>query len=124
MGLNTARTEQLRHLTLRSLNRIGKRQGVLFSQDLLFMRNADVCTSMEAAKVAGIRHFQSLGYRVFAMVDNEPSNLAAIARDHPDPYLLLLHADTIFESSAADVPATAVCGREYDPDGLTHERVA
>ncbi|MGI5939715.1 MAG: HAD family hydrolase [Thermoleophilia bacterium] len=124
VGINTARTEMWRDSTLRSLNRLGRRSGVTFSQDLVFTRDSTRWSSAEEAKVAGVRHFLSRGYCVFGMVDNEPANLAAIDRHFPGPEILLLHADTIFESCEDLIPPRTIRGREYDPDELTHRRVA
>ena len=66
------------------------------------------------AKVAGIRNFQAAGYRVFAFIDNEPDNLQAVSRIDPRQEILLLHANTIFESRITSVPAHTVKGKTYD----------
>lgn len=111
VGLNTGRSESLRTFTLDSLNAIGREYRVEFSGDHLFMnRSGDILKE----KVAGIRYFENQGYRVFAMVDNEPANLKVIAQHHRDKDILLLHANTLFETSAANIPEEAATGMNYD----------
>jgi hypothetical protein len=56
------------------------------------------------------------------MVDNEPDNLEAVARAFPDGSILLLHADTIFDSSRTRLPVHSVSGRDYDLTELITER--
>ena len=75
VGLNTGRPEAIRADTLRSLNELGKEYRVQFSDKLLHMNPADWEEGVVATKVAGVQHFWDAGYRIFAYVDNEPSNL-------------------------------------------------
>jgi Predicted phosphatases len=114
IGLNTGRPEQFRNETLVSLNRAGLEFHAVFADDFLYMNscgwNGDVTTS----KVAGVRHFQSLGYHIFAFIDNEPDNLEAVTRIDPSGEILLLHADTIYKSKGESVPKGAVSGSYYD----------
>ncbi|MFB3104274.1 MAG: hypothetical protein ACE1ZA_05030, partial [Pseudomonadales bacterium] len=98
VGLVTGRPETLRESTLRSLNVLGKLHRVEFSSDLLYM-NQFGWEGAADAKVAGLRHFRDRGYFVFAFIDNEPNNLKALAKE--DENLLLLHANTMFESRPA-----------------------
>jgi hypothetical protein len=64
-------------------------------------------------KVAALKHFQENGYRIFAFIDNEPINLKALAAVDLDKEILLLHANTIFETRRTRVPRGAVRGKEY-----------
>jgi len=113
IGLNTGRPEEARQETLRSLNELGKEWRVKFDDSLLFM-NPDVeNTRTAAAKVMGVRHFQHAGYRVITLIDNEPSNLEAVATIDPGQEILLLHADTIFHSKRESLPDHAVPGVDY-----------
>lgn len=114
VGLNTARPESLRGETLCSLNRLGHEYRVQFSSELMFMRNEYGTESVTRAKVAGLEYFQTAGYRVFAMVDNQPDILAAVAATDPDAEILLLHAGTLFQQRPERIPATAVHGNVYD----------
>jgi hypothetical protein len=114
VGLNTARPESLRDDTLRSLNKLGQEYKVNFSDELLYMRPDDWVQTTPLAKAAGIRYFQQLGYRVFAFVDNEPANLQAISEIDPQQEILLLHADTIFESKRTQLPPHTIGGNVYD----------
>lgn len=66
------------------------------------------------AKVAGIEHFRVQGYRSFAMIDNQPQNLEAVAARDPSREILLLHAGTLFQSRPQRIPETAVHGNVYD----------
>lgn len=118
VGLNTARPESLRHETVRSLNNLGREYKVDFAAKLLYMRPDDWAEPAPQAKAAGIRYFQQLGYRVFAFVDNEPVNLEAVAAIDPQHKILLLHADTIFESKRTQLPAHTVGGNQYDLTAL------
>ncbi len=110
VGLVTGRPESLRESTLRSLNILGSLHRVEFTNELLFM-NANEGEHTTRAKVEGLKHFRDAGYAVFAFIDNEPENLRAVSRI--DPNLLLLHANTIFESRSRRVPHGAVRGKEY-----------
>lgn len=123
VGLNTGRPESLRAETLRSLNALGKEHRVDFRSDLLFMNphenwEGDILQS----KVAGIRHFQAQGYRVLAFIDNEPANLRAVADSEVAEDVLLLHADTLFESPLGHRPERSLSGREYDLTAFLSER--
>ena len=115
VGLVTGRPETLRESTLRSLNVLGKLHRVEFSSDLLYM-NQFGWEGAADAKVAGLRHFRESGYFVFAFIDNEPNNLKALAEEEEN--LVLLHANTIFESRPVRMPRGTVRGSEYRVDEL------
>ena len=121
-GLNTGRPESLRSDTLRSLNELGKEYKVQFSNELLHMNPSGWEQEVGNAKVAGVRHFQAAGYRVFAFVDNEPDNLQAVSKINPDHRILLLHANTIFESKRVKLPSHTVKGKKYDLTELIAEK--
>jgi hypothetical protein len=114
VGLNTARLEFMRADTLRSLNKLGQEYKVHFADELLYLRPDDWAQSAPQAKVAGVRRFEQAGYRVFAFVDNEPENLQAVADADPGQEILLLHADTIFQSKRDQLPSRTVGGAAYD----------
>ena len=122
VGLNTGRPESLRGDTLRSLNELGTEHRVLFSDAFLHMNPGGWEEEVGKAKVAGIRNFQTAGYRVFAFVDNEPDNLQAVSQIDPRHEILLLHANTIFESRRTRLPAHVVKGKTYDLEELIPER--
>lgn len=122
VALNTGRPEVLRADTLRSLNALGEAYKVSFDDDLLYMNPGTWSDVVTGSKAEGIRRFREMGYRVFAMVDNEPDNLEAIARAFEDESILLLHADTIFDSSRARLPEHSVSGSDYDLTDLIPER--
>lgn len=113
VGLVTGRPETLRKDTLRSLNELGKPYRVKFSDELLYMNPRGWEEGVADVKVAGLRHFRELGYRVFAFIDNEPANLKAVAADDPKKEVLLLHANTIFESKRTRAPRGTVRGKAY-----------
>ncbi len=116
VGLNTGRPEALRFNTISSLNRLGERYSVHFSHDLLYMLPDDRPGSLPEAKVEGLRHFRSIGYRPIAMIDNEPENLEAIARHEAGRNMLLLHADTIFRSRPMFPSRKIIRGDSYNVD--------
>jgi hypothetical protein len=122
VGLNTGRPESLREDTLRSLNELGEEYRVRFSNELLFMNPGSWEEKVEQSKVLGVRHFQRAGYRVIAMVDNEPENLAAIADADDTGKILLLHADTLFETARSSLPAGTAGGSQYDITELISEK--
>ncbi len=122
IGLNTGRPEKLRNDTLRSLNNLGKEYKVQFTNELLHMNPQDWEEEVENAKVAGVRHFQKAGYRIIAFVDNEPANLKATSQIDPNKEILLLHANTIFESKRTRLPAGTVKGKVYDLTELIPEK--
>jgi hypothetical protein len=114
IGLATGRPESLREDTLRSLNQLGKPYRVQFSDDLLYMNPGEWEENVPDVKVAGINHFREAGYHVFAFIDNEPVNLKMLSAADPEKQvLLLLHANTIFESKRTRMPRGAVRGKEY-----------
>lgn len=121
VGLNTGRSELLRDETLLSLNELGREFRVAFPDDLLFMRPRGVADVREAKRL-GIRYFRSRGFRVFAVVDNEPENLEAVAKEDPEREMLLLHAETLFQSRRESLPRGAVAGNHYDITELIQER--
>ena len=122
VGLNTGRPESLREDTLRSLNELGTEHGVRFSEALIRMNPSAWEQEVGKAKVAGVRYFQAAGYRVFAFIDNEPDNLQAVSQIDPQHEILLLHANTIFESRRTRVPAHAVKGKTYNLEALVPEK--
>ncbi len=113
VGLVTGRPETLREDTLRSLNQLGKPYRVQFSDDLLYMNPGEWGEKVPEVKVAGVNHFRDAGYHVFAFIDNEPTNLKALAAADPEGQVFLLHANTIFESKRTRVPRGTVRGKEY-----------
>ncbi|MCD6138423.1 MAG: hypothetical protein J7J91_07615 [Deltaproteobacteria bacterium] len=56
------------------------------------------------------------------MVDNEPDNLRAISKIDPQQEILLLHADTIFESKRIRMPRRTIRGKVYDLAELIPEK--
>jgi len=121
VGVNTGRPEALRDETLLCLNELGHEYHVSFSDELLHMRR-DPSQEVLAAKQEGIRYFQAMGFRIFAAVDNEPEVLEAIAAIDPQREILLLHAETLFETRRESLPARTVAGAEYDLTELIPER--
>ena len=114
VSLNTGRPEVIREDTLRSLNALGSAYKVEFRDDLLHMNPGSWEDEVTGSKADGIRKFQRAGYRVFAVVDNEPDNLEAIAAIDDEQAMLMLHADTIFDSCRSKLPDTSVSGSDYD----------
>lgn len=120
VGLNTGRPESMRETTLRALNALGAEWRVRFQSEHLVMNPGGWETIVEA-KCRGLRCLRDAGFRVFAFVDNEPANLAAVAESIDDPDVLLLHADTIFESQRESLPPMAVSGARYELASLLVE---
>ncbi len=125
IALNTGRPPSMRALTLDSLNTIGAAYRVPFEPDLLF--TAEVGVDVPQAKIDAIEQLRNRGFRVVAVIDNEPENLLAMAAADRDESLLLLHADTIFESQRAHhervVTGNAYRLRELVPERSFPERV-
>lgn len=122
VGLNTGRPDSLRIDTLRSLNQLGKEYKVQFSDELLYMNPLGWEQNVKKSKEAGVQKFQKAGYRIFAFVDNEPSNLKAVSQLDPNQEILLLHAHTIFESKRIRLPSHTVKGKIYDLTELIPEK--
>ncbi|NER39203.1 MAG: hypothetical protein F6J93_35505 [Oscillatoria sp. SIO1A7] len=122
VALNTGRPDFLREDTLRALNQLGEEYKVQFSDELLYMNPAGWEKNVLGSKGDGIRKFQKDGYRVLAFVDNEPNNLQAVAEIDLEREILLLHADTIFESKRINLPSRAIKGNAYDLTELIHEK--
>ena len=111
IGLNTGRSEHMRHETLQVLNTLGAEYRVEFSSDLLHMNPGTILPD-QRSKVS--RPSRTWAYRIVAMIDNEPANLKAINDTDLAHDIILLHADTIFESAPAHIPLGAVAGSRYD----------
>lgn len=116
VGLLTGRPEKLRDVTLRSLNRLGHPHRVHFSDELLMMNPGEWGQDVEATKIDGLKRFQAQGYHVFAVIDNEPSVLKALAPIAEKTGMLLLHANTMFESLPISIPRGTARGNDF---GLT-----
>ncbi|MHC4103066.1 MAG: HAD family hydrolase, partial [Planctomycetota bacterium] len=121
VGLNTGRPETLRAETLASLNELGHEYRVQFESDLLHMNADPKQRTVVRAKAEGLGHFRDRGFRIFAVVDNEPVNIAAMSEADPDHDILFLHADTLFESKREPTPRT-VSGSTYDITSLVSEQ--
>ncbi len=122
VGLNTGRPETSREDTLRTLNELGKEFKVRFADELLHMNPQDWEQGVENSKVAGVRYFEEADYRVYAFVDNEPENLRAVSQINSQQEILLLHANTIFESKRTRLPSNVAKGKSYDLTELVPEQ--
>jgi phosphoglycolate phosphatase-like HAD superfamily hydrolase len=120
IALNTGRPEELRQLTLHSLNAIGRVHRVTFEDDLLWM-NPRGWERVLDSKVEGLDALRSRGLRLVAVIDNEPANIRAMAEADASEEVLFLHADTIFESQRESTPRT-VTGKTYGLAGLISEQ--
>ena len=113
VGLLTGRPESLRGSTLRSLNSVGEAHRVIFDDNVLLMNPGEWEQDVGNFKVAGLQRFREMGYHVFAVIDNEPGVLNALADEAEETGILLLHADTIFESHSSSMPRNVVEGSDY-----------
>jgi hypothetical protein len=120
VGLNTGRHEWLRAATLRLLNALGREYRVHFDDELLHMNRGGGGEHIAAAKVDGLRAFAAAGYRVVAVVDNEPEVLEALVAADETGDMLFLHAPTLYESQRMESPRT-VPGDDYDLRSLIAE---
>lgn len=121
VGLNTGRPDAIRRDTLDSLNALGREYRVRFADELLHMNPGTWEQGVQDMKAQGLRRFREKGFRVIAAVDNEPSNLSAMARTDPAGEILFLHAETLFESGRREIPRS-VGGSSYDITGLVREQ--
>ncbi len=119
VALNTGRPESMRELTLASLNALGKVHRVVFEPELLFMNRAGE-DGVADAKIEGLRRLLIEGYRVVAVVDNEPAMIRAMADADGTGEILFLHADTVFSSRREPTPRT-VAGSTYGLSGVVDE---
>lgn len=113
-GLNTGRIERLREETLLSLNKLGREYRVRFENDLLMMNSTERKSDVALSKMEGIRKYQKAGYRVVAVIDNEPDMLDAIEKMEGADEILLLHAGSLFNHRRANIPARAIKENVYD----------
>jgi hypothetical protein len=113
VGLLTGRPETIRKPTLISLNRAGEPHQVTFDNEVLVMNPGEWEQDVDNFKVAGLRRFREMGYHVFAVIDNEPHVLKALSTAEQETELLLLHADTIFESRTSSMPRDIIRGTDY-----------
>lgn len=118
VALNTGRSERMRRITLDSLNAVGRAARVRFEPELLFMRGG--AATVHEAKAAALDELDRRGFRLVAVIDNEPANLTAMQGSRPGDEILFLHADTMFESQRRD-GLRVVRGSAYDLGGLISE---
>jgi hypothetical protein len=112
VALNTGRPEAMRAVTLGTLNALGRLHRVRFEPELLFMNPTDLEKNVAAAKIECLHHLRRSGYRIVAVVDNEPAIIRAMAETDDKREILFLHADTIFRSRREPTPRM-VSGSTY-----------
>jgi hypothetical protein len=117
VALNTGRPEEMRDVTCSSLNALGALHRVVFQPELLFMNQTGFDADTAVAKVEGLRRLRRSGYRIVAVVDNEPGMIRAMAEAEATEEVLFLHADTIFASRREPIPRM-VSGSTYGLTGL------
>jgi hypothetical protein len=120
VGLNTGRPDAIRNDTLASLNALGREYRVRFEDELLLMNPGAWEQGVQDRKARNLELFRERGFRIVAVVDNEPSNLASMSQADAAGEILFLHADTLFESGRRELPRTVV-GSSYDITGLVRE---
>ena len=123
VALNTGRSESMRAATLKSLNALGREFRVTFTDELLLMSPTGDEADIARGKAGAILCLRAAGYRVIAMVDNEPANLRAVAEIDGAEDILLLHADTTFLSQRSTAPQRTVSGTAYRVADLMDERL-
>jgi len=96
IGLNSSRPESLREETLTLLNKLGDTFKVKFEGQLLYLNKQREHLKEVETKNAGIQYFRQQGYRVIAVIDNNPKNIYAISEVIQDNQILMLHTDTVF----------------------------
>ena len=121
VALVTGRPESVRLTTLESLNTLGREFKVRFRDDLLVMFDDQLHDDVPEAKADAVRQLTVEGFRVVAMIDNEPRNLQAVAGADPDGQVLLVHADTIFASSTRLRPRRALRSVAYEVGELVSQ---
>jgi hypothetical protein len=123
VALNTGRSESMRTATLQSLNALGREFRVSFRDELLIMSPTGDEDAIAQGKADGIELLRAAGYRVIAMVDNEPANLQAVAMVDQAEEILLLHADTVFVSHRETSPRRTISGTDYEVSQLMDDRL-
>jgi hypothetical protein len=121
VAVNTGRPERVREQTLVVMNAVAAGHRVLFDPELLCMNPYGWEEGVTDSKVAALSHLRAAGLRVFAVVDNEPENIRAMADADEHGEILFLHADTIFTSQRVPMPRT-VSGSDYELAGLVPEQ--
>jgi len=121
VALNTGRPESMRQVTIEALNRLGAAHRVRFDPDLLFMEPSGDTAAVADAKIRALQTLRRRGYRIVAVVDNEPEMLRAMSLADEEGEILFLHADTIFLSRREPPPRT-VSGSRYRLAELVDER--
>jgi hypothetical protein len=104
VGLYTGRPESMQRETLSSLNALGHDYGVRFHKDLLFMNPSDQGLENTRVKLAGLRHFQTRGYRVSAIVDKEADGIAATTELETGTEILFLNVDDLLQPQERPTP--------------------
>jgi hypothetical protein len=111
VALNTGRPNEMRQVTLHSLNAVGRAYRVEFEDALLWM-NPRGWNQVLDSKVEGLRALEAQGLRIVAVIDNEPANIRVMAAADESEEILFLHADTIFDSQRESTPRT-IAGKTY-----------
>lgn len=122
VGLNTNRSDVIRHQTLETLNQLGMEFRINIRDELLVMNPDQQHISSGESKINGIREIVARGYRVFAMVDNEAANLEMISGMEESEGILLLHANRFYSFDRNRINDSVIKGKIYDLTELIPKR--
>lgn len=101
------------------LNTFGEKWLIQIPEELVFFSGKKFD---ETTIKTCIKHFLKLGYKLFAIIDNEPDVLEIVSKIKGSRDILCLHANTIFSSKSFRTPSKATQGKEYDLTELISEK--
>ncbi|MEC8022469.1 MAG: hypothetical protein VX223_00950 [Myxococcota bacterium] len=123
VALNSGRPEARRDETLRTMTLLGERHKVHFDNQRLAM-NPYGLNQVVRSKCEALDRFRANGYRVVAMVDDQPENAESMAQSDSCGDTLYLLAHRLFagtrrpSDSSKMQPAPVVSGDGFTFDGL------
>ena len=106
VALNTGRAGSMRDAHARLAQRARRAASCRGSiADLLFMNRGCEEGKVASAKIEALGQLRDAGFRVVAVVDNEPEMLQAMFEADVTGEIMFLHADTIFASRRQPTPS-------------------
>jgi phosphoglycolate phosphatase-like HAD superfamily hydrolase len=120
VALVTGRPEALRASTLGAFDSLTVDYRVRVASENLLMHQRPQDQAVALGKVEALHQLVRRGYRLTAVIDNEPVNLDAMAGADESGDVIFLHADTIFQSTKRPL-IRAYAGRDYDLGCLVTE---
>ena len=119
VGFKTFRSRISKDAIFDQLNIFGEKWLIQVSKNLVYCSEK---TSQIKSAQDEIEHFRDLGYRIVAVIDNEPEVLEEVSKIKGARDILTLHANTLFLSKPSRAQSASTQGKSYDLTELISEK--